>query len=332
MYYRELFMTSEKIYLKEVRFDYYQVFLKTLNITEFTESIFDLSSILEPLLSLDARSTTHFIKNGDEVRVQKISKLPCQDRMTNESYNVWKLQILRIRKGLVGGIAKDNGDFNSLALNEDEGLGEDIAVVYDDKVGVIGIQRNRNSVSPGGVIEYFSEVCGDMMPAKSKLIIKPIPDYRNDSFSGDETIYRKISFDFARMNWSNIHNDKRSKALLELSKVKDLFPEFKFKVEISVGNKFGRDKSLPNDEIELMLENLQSEDNKNNIEALKLSYKRDAECKVEHIDLIEQRDFDAFGFKYTRREPIKYNDIMEQLFVFITGRHAEFMRTLRDTL
>lgn len=297
----------EKVFSKKVRFDYFQICLKEFNGKDIEYRLFDLSSILEIISDFKPQETNFILSNGDEVRIQytKLKKINGID------VDVWQQQFIRMRSGIVAGIATENGDFKAIELEEDEGLGEDIAVLYDKALSVIAIQRNRNSISPSGICEYLNKLHKDHIPEKSEIVFMPIltvdelPDY-----SG-ETIYRKIKFNFAALN-TDVLEANKSQALAEIAKVKDRFPDIIFKIELSVG-RADKTKGLPNDESNRIIRTLMDESNSANVKGLQVALKRDAECKVEHFDLIETKVYDHDSFSYTKLTPIKHEDIMEAM-------------------
>lgn len=320
---------KQKVYKKTVRFDYYQVNLKVLERGVFRYELYDLSYSLVAFSEIEPGDRNLILSNGDEVRIQYVDR----EFIDNNKYDdIWKMQVVRMRKGLVAGIAKDSGEFRPIELEADEGLGEDIAVLYDRRFSILAVQRNRNSVSPGGLIEYFNIICKDDLPDKSELILKPILNKNELPSLSSEMLYRKIQFDFAQINLNDIDENEKSRALVEIAKVKDMFPNLFFKIEISVGRQATKDTALPNAETTKIISNLRHITNKDSIKQLKVALKRNAECRVEHFDLLETKIYDSHDFSYTRISNILHEDIIGSMLMIYIDRRGDFESMLEEQL
>lgn len=308
---------------KEIKFDYFQIFIKMLEGNEFKHVLFNLEPLFEYIKDKAVAERIKFINGSDEVRLQSI-----ENTIINENQIVWELQMVRLRKGLLAGIAKDNGEFDDLHLNDDEGLGEDIAIIYDSKLCLFCIQRNRNSVSPTGFAEYLQLLFAEHLPDESKIVLKPIPSQSILDNNADR-IYRKITFDFADINFENIDEARRSEALIELANVRRHFPDIHFKIEMSVGRNAKRDKGINTVETERLLDNLMKQENPN---LVRVAYKENSECKVEYYDLVEEREYDIREFSYTRKVPISHDEIKDALKKLYSSRQRYFHNFLRDNI
>lgn len=311
--------------IKAVRFDYYQIYLKVLDGDHFVEHLLDINSLLEFAQGISPANRMCFINGSDEVRLQDLN-LTC---LSGDQINIWELQVIRLRAGILSGIAKDTGEFGDIELEEDEGLGEDIAIIFDPCLYLLAVQRNRNSITPTGFAEYIQTFFEEYLPDKSKVFLKPIPNKRLFHKYNSDRLYRKLTFDFTKINLNQIDEQQRSSALIELSKVQRQFPGIHFKIEMSVGRSAKKTDSMNREEIEKMIDNLRTQDSNN---TLRVAYKEDEDCKVEYFDLIEEREYDVETFEYTRKEPIRHNEIKSALKNIYLRRRSHFYNLLRDQI
>lgn len=311
--------------IKAVRFDYYQIYLKTLEGDHFVEQLLDINNLLELAQGISPANRMCFINGSDEVRLQDLN-LTC---LSGDQINIWELQFIRLRAGILSGIAKDTGEFGDIELKEDEGLGEDIAIIFDPSLYLLVVQRNRNSITPTGFAEYIQTFFKDYLPDKSKVFLKPIPNKRLFNKYNSDRLYRKLTFDFTKINLEQIDEQQKSAALIELSKVQRQFPGIHFKIEMSVGRSAKKADSMNREEIEKMIDNLRTQDSNN---TLRVAYKEDEECKVEYFDLIEEREYDIEAFEYTRKEPIRHNEIKSALKNIYTRRRSHFDSLFRNQI
>lgn len=310
---------------KAVRFDYYQIYLKVLDGDHFVEHLLDINNLLEFAQGISPANRMCFINGSDEVRLQDLN-LTC---LSGGQINIWELQVIRLRAGILSGIAKDTGEFGDIELEEDEGLGEDIAIIFDPCLYLLAVQRNRNSITPTGFAEYIQTFFEEYLPDKSKVFLKPIPNKRLFNKYNSDRLYRKLTFDFTKINLNQIDEQQRSSALIELSKVQRQFPGIHFKIEMSVGRSAKKTDSMSREEIEKMIDNLRTQDSNN---TLRVAYKEDEDCKVEYFDLIEEREYDVETFEYTRKEPIRHNEIKSALKNIYSRRRSHFYNLLRDQI
>lgn len=311
--------------IKAVRFDYYQIYLKMLDGDHFVEQLLDIDNLLVCAQGISPANRMCFINGSDEVRLQALN-LSC---ISGFPMNIWELQVIRLRAGILSGIAKDTGEFGEIELEEDEGLGEDIAIIFDPSLCLLAIQRNRNSITPTGFAEYIQTFFAEYLPDKSKVFLKPIPNKRLFTTYNSERLYRKLTFDFTKINLDQIDDQQKSAALIELSKVQRQFPDIHFKIEMSVGRSAKKTDSMNREEVEKMIDNLRIQDSNN---TLRVAYKEDEECKVEYFDLIEEREYDVATFEYTRKEPIRHIEIKTALKNIYTMRRSHFDNLLRDQI
>lgn len=303
--------------IKNIRFDYYQVCCKQLNEREeLVFPLYDLTPILEEAQQIDV-SDRMYQYRGEEARLQKVDKLRIQ--VGRRQKDIWELQFLRIRKNVLPGIASDDGSFDPLDLDDDEGIGEEVSVLYDRQHSIIFIQRNRNSLSPTGIEEYFNEV----MEGQG-IIFKPIilpDDYLRLT---DSDYFRTITISFADIRMTE---ENENSSMSQIVQAVEQFQGVNAEIKITLGPKGKKGQSLSREEI---LKSISQFRDRSDVTKFKVSRKEHEDARVEVCDLIEQRLIDFSAFTYSREEPIVHDRVFEKMLELYLGRLRELDRFLRE--
>ncbi len=96
----------------------------------------------------------------DEARNYLVENNPV--RFTNLSCSkagIWEGDFVKIRMDVLPPVAKTSGGVEPLVLEDDEGIGEEAAFMYDPQFNVLAKQRNRYAVSPTVLCEYINYKC-----------------------------------------------------------------------------------------------------------------------------------------------------------------------------
>jgi hypothetical protein len=213
---------------------------------------------------------------------------------------------LRIRLNILPGIATDTGDFNPLELDDDEYVGEDVAVFYDPQFCIIMVQRNRNSLSPTGLEQYFNLVSNDPAHLISFAAI-PLPDYMRNI--GNDDLIRKVVMSLSPTNLDTEILPQNS-AMASIINGARRCGAVNLTVSISMGRSRGTG-TLNRDEV-LGLANADLDEN--TISKYEVYKKENEDARVEVIDLMLGQLREEEEFQYTRAYPITYNRIIETMF------------------
>lgn len=73
----------------------------------------------------------------------------------SKNYDVWCLQLMKLRDTNVPAKAKDFEEAQTIELDDNEYIGEDLYMIYDAKKGIGMIQQNKNSLGVSGVEEFL---------------------------------------------------------------------------------------------------------------------------------------------------------------------------------
>ncbi|PFC01839.1 DUF6731 family protein [Bacillus thuringiensis] len=274
---------------KKIKFDYFKVYARKFNEKKnvMEELPCDLSNLLVSLQKISAKKRVYKV-SGDVARIQDVSL---------NTDGKWEMHLLRIRKSNFPVKTHDDGTYTLIDLSDQEGLGEEVSVLYDPITKVIMMRRNIFSLSPSSLANYLDGICNS--PGMT-IFFKPLV-YPNvlDKIKEDDLI-RGLEISIADIK-------KASKATKQsLGFITNDVSEIKESVNINLNislNQKGSSKSsrLP---IYKRLVNLIKDPTVTKAEVRK---KPDEDSPVEKYDLISNKmsDFITFTEKEVEKE-LKY--------------------------
>lgn len=172
----------------EIRFDFYKV--KS-----------GLEDVLISTLELMAK------KKSDEL-FYKIGSDKCILSQHKSFNGIKTFLFTRIRMEPLPVKTRLTGERADLELDEDEGLGEDVAIAYDKKLKVLAIQRNIHSITSSSILDWIKKESEN-----SEIELYPI--LKKDSIKRflELGCLRKISYRLARpSNLSFLNNNELSES------------------------------------------------------------------------------------------------------------------------
>jgi hypothetical protein len=278
---------------KRVRFDYFRVYLQELDQerTVVRQNIFDLQPILAEAQSISVPDRTYRFR-GEESRLQSV--------VNNSS--IWALHFIRIRKDDIPSIANDDGTLAPLDLDDDEGIGEEVSAAYDESRQVIMIQRNRDSLSPTGIQEYFNEVWQE---EDKTIVFKPI--ISPDAFGriAEDDLVRSVSIRFADINSEVFPITGGLKRIVDIG---DEHGAVNMEITLSLGRKDRKNGTLQG-----VYSLIQSLREKKNVTRLEVRKKDTPDSAVDVLDLIEDRLVDHTYFDVSRGDPLGHGKVFAQM-------------------
>lgn len=133
---------------KNIKIDFYQV--------EIGNKKVNFESILSSAAKIPNDSSRNIEKEaGDYTRLQDLSK--------SNSNKVWQGEMARIRMNDLPRKYSVDGKAEELELDDDEGIGDETAFLYDPKTNILVIQRNRNAVSASSLAWYMGKISGELV-------------------------------------------------------------------------------------------------------------------------------------------------------------------------
>lgn len=300
---------------KEFQVDYLRLFEEVLNNDGkvISNNPVDISEVLEKCNkdSVEKRIRQH---KGDIIRLQNIEKVTMLPDKLEECKNIWSLHFIRIKVNVLSGVATNSGDFSETLLNEkleeNQHLAESTACLYDADNQLLIISRNRDGVMPSVIIEYFRSV------AKNKMITFGVIPSDIKVSSKKSSIYRKL---IIGINDVDTMESKHMKALKNIPSVFSAINGFKgygycnIKIELSMGSA-PKNESMNNEKLkDTSLKLIESDIP--NLNKLEISSKEESGSSIEVIDLLNNKVKDSFKIGFTRKDPILFSKLQQNLIV-----------------
>jgi hypothetical protein len=133
------FALRGKVSMKQLSIDFYRVTMP--------HGARAFETVVETVSQLAAGAARNLEVSGAPIRLQESAAW--QHCVEGE--------MVRIRMDMLPRKASLAGDLDDLDLDADEGLGEESAFLYDPRMRVLLIQRNRTGVSASSLAWYFKE-------------------------------------------------------------------------------------------------------------------------------------------------------------------------------
>ena len=136
-------------YKRLIRYQYYQILINKVNAgknSQDTGKIFNFAEWAEQVKK-ENLITKPVDFNNAKARIEHVAY--------SKNYNVWCLQLMKLRDTNVPAKAKDFEEAKTIELDENEYIGEDLYMIYDAEKGIAMIQQNRNSLGVSRVEEFL---------------------------------------------------------------------------------------------------------------------------------------------------------------------------------
>lgn len=294
---------------RSVRFDYFRVYCRKQNVKDnySYESRFDLGPIIEKAMEIEATRRTYTYELED-AKLQHVEKL-----LELDNTCLWGLQFLRVRKHDRPGIVKEDGSYELMELEDDEYIGEEVSALYDSELGVIMIQRNRDSLSPPGINLFFNKAWPE-----DNILFAPIitPDVLEKIKNKD---YRAIKIKFAGLRNSSLLRN----SLLGIVNGIEKYNSINAEVYLSMGNR-KKDEGLNCEEVMKTIEELAGA---NEVTSFEVKILED-DIGTKPYDLINDRIYDRRTFSFSREEPINYERLAKKMLELYNDRRPELIRIM----
>ncbi|CAM3489062.1 hypothetical protein FTE24_006405 [Saccharibacillus sp. WB 17] len=214
-----------------------------------------------------------------------------------------------------------------MELEDDEYLGEEVSALYDESRNILMLQRNKYSLSPTGIEDYFNLSWGGNETLSLRAIAIPDPFM----LARRPTIYRKINLRLANVTQAKeqgILNNLNSR----LSQIVDSFGSLNgvnAQITITMGMK--KEENLNEEEVGRILNDI--EENPELFSGAEITVKESDEGKVELIDLLNNVAHDYATFRMEARTTLNHYAIAEAMYLKYHprngNRQAEVMAYLR---
>lgn len=296
---------------KYVKFDYFYVTCRPKGApAAVPDGPFDLRVILEKFRSLDLEQRIVDYK-------QEKARLEFFQFNANPGY-IWDLYFARLRDFNIPSLARQNAPSESIDLDDDEYIGENVSAIYDEEYNIIMIQRNRYSLGPAAIEEYINHFHDN---PDEEINFRPIklPDPKEKVRSA--AFHRRLRVKFADLDKKSIEGRSAS-----LSKWLSLFKEYESvngEVILSVSRK--RDDSLGGN-LRDFLEELHQ--NRDIVTKAEMSIKKSELSEIEVVDLFEDHVHDIAQFTVPPRATLNHEAVVYEMINLYTKRRSEILQYL----
>lgn len=236
----------------------------------------------------------------------------------SEKENLWVIRFLKLREDNIPSIAKKNQEARGIELEDDEYIGEDVYMLYDDQTGIAMIQSNRFSLGLKRLSELISNIWGI---TGERIAIKPIS--QNVSVKKRRRNYRTIELSFA-----NIERDEPDEKS-SLSHIKNLYQNY-YGVSGTIKIGVGRVKNgtLNIDKVEHLIDEVRSDPS---VTGARIRIKDDDKAYTETIDLFDNIYHDVIEFKVQEKTVLDPEYMAKKMISYYKSRKIELSDKINKT-
>lgn len=284
---------------KSIEFQFFQIILQK----EFIENnqsvwkaqrVFDFKDWLqiqhqEGNVKKNINVNNDFLGNLDTVALSKTNRNICFARF-------YKL------RDIVPAKVKDGIGAESIELDEDEYIGEDVSILYDDSNGVCILQRNRFSLSYLKIADWLSMSCEEGY----RVRLKPINDSNMFGKLSDKNVR---SFELSFANLGSELEEAQNGTLKQMMRSVQYYDGVTASVKIGVGRKkHGR---LNQRAMDLLLE-IMNRDRKNFTKA-KVTISDENDANIEVLDLLDAIMSSTINVTIKEKEILDFDSMAQKM-------------------
>lgn len=270
-----------------------------------SDGAFDFIAWLDKVENNNLLTTTVKL-NDTKARVEKIKYY--------EQNQLWVLRFMKLRDENIPTIAKENNEAEDIPLSDDEYIGEDVYVLYDECNKIAMVQSNRFSLGTERLAEYMNKTLNN--DNKIRVKMKPIMKEVNiGKLKGKK--YKTIELGFANII-SDVPASKSS-----LSSIMNTYRKFhgvSGRISISLGRTKGDTLNIV--EIENLLKEVPEYDN---IVSAKIRIKDDDSEHMEWVDLFDNLMQEVIPFHISKRSSIGFDYAANNMIDYYTKRQGELI-------
>jgi hypothetical protein len=284
-----------------MKIDYYQVVLPSEELRTFAD-------LLELLSQTPNDATRNKDYQGVPIRLQEIRKINAH----------WLGDMVKIRMDGIPPKTKLTGRQEDIDLDDDEGLGEETAFLFDTRTGVLVFQRNKFAVSATAFAHYLVLMCG-----VEDVGLRPA--LRSDAMARLQTFtqHRKLEIAIAGLNNLRLFRGA-GRGVEELVTLSNEFQAPSISLTVSMGHNKGTLAKVK-DCVESLIETFQQAGGAGPTPITKIlvSGKEGEDQPTEIIDLLEDRMVDLEKVDLGRDHEVSRNARQGALNAAFLKRKAE---------
>lgn len=303
-------------YKRLIRYQYYQILINKVNAgknSQDTGKIFNFAEWAEQVKK-ENLITKPVDFNNAKARIEHVAY--------SKNYNVWCLQLMKLRDTNVPAKAKDFEEAKTIELDENEYIGEDLYMIYDAEKGIAMIQQNRNSLGVSRVEEFLQHTYNLFWGTdhNKKISIEPII-----GADGIEKL-SKGTLRYIELSMANLNNyiPAEKTPLSEIISQLKTYHGVAGKIMISIGRCKG--ETLDRNKVQELAKEVCEESNKRLVRGAKIKIKEEDDTDVEIVDLLEDTCHDFLEFDLNKRERLGYGIVISSMCMKYANRKNELYR------
>lgn len=299
---------------RKVKFEYYEVVSKYKDDPDSSrDRPFDLRRLIQKAykMSLEARTFDYY---GEQARLDRL--------WYDDVKEYWFLNFARLRATNIPSKASETKELEPIELEDDEYIGEDVTALYDEKLNILMLQRNRYSLGPSGIEEYFNLLWNN---EEETIYLRPICLINPVEHAKKALYYRKLNVRFADLPINSV-DDWEDNSFKKLIKAFGTFDAVTAEVTISVGRT--RDATLNRDTVHESIKEIYA--HKDIISRAELAKKDDEDTSVEIIDLFDHKIHDYLYFTLELRQSLGCENVAYRMYEKYKERRGELMNCTRN--
>lgn len=284
---------------KSIVFQFFQIvlqkeFIENNQIVWRNQNVFDFADWLR-IQDQEGNIKKNILVNGDF--------LGNLEQIANSSTNpeIIFARFFKLRD-MVPAKVKDGIGAESIDLDEDEYIGEDVSILYDNSNGVCMLQRNRFSLSYLKIEEWLSMSC----EIGYRVKLKPISDTNVLRRLNGKNI-RSFDVSFANISYDldGIQND----ALNRMMRSVQYFEGKSLNIKVSVGRE--KHKKLNNDAINALLDGMNTF--RSHFTKAKITLSDNNDSNVEILDLLDAIMSGTINVTVKEKELLNFKNIAKKM-------------------
>lgn len=261
------------IYKRTIKFQYYQIKSKEINVKSAKYKLFNFASWIDCM------------NNNNLIRTE-ISFGDAKARIDHSEFNrdkgIWGIKLFKLRNTNIPSKAKNNEDAKVIELEDGEYLGEDLFLIYDQTNGIALIQQNRLSLGISRLEEFFSDTYNRYVDERNKIVVDIAPILDLDGKKKiDHSQYKNLEISFANINECALDESRKSLGTL-LQPLKNIYG-VNGSIKISLGH--SRLDTLNRKFIKDVVKEVNEPSNKRYVKTARIKIQEEDDGDVEIIDL-----------------------------------------------
>jgi hypothetical protein len=295
---------------KYVNFDYFHVTCRPKNSLPSVRDVqFDLRAIFSILEFKDLAQRTVQYKQ-EQARMEQFSFMA-------HNQNLWDIYFTRLRDFNLPSKAKKNSKSVPVNLDDDEYIGEGVSAIYDQSCNIIMIQRNKFSLGPTAIEEYFNQFCNP----NEEINLRPIYVTDMQTRVKSANSVRKL-----RIKFSDVKKASESVTGNSLKKWLHAFDDYDTvsgEIVLTVGRK--RKATLGGNLTGLVDEIYENQDYVSRAEA---SIKKTELADNEIVDLFNDNAHDIATFQMPPRAILNHEAVILEMEKLYNTRRVQLLRLI----